>query len=97
MTTSPKNRLYKTRTALKQFLRVTYPAGRGRMVLRTELDWTRDIEPVAISDDGTTSMFEVEADQPYRWTANWTRLALASGGGTCRAGDFAEQQACEVW
>jgi predicted alpha/beta superfamily hydrolase len=59
------NRLYKTNVALKRSLSVAYPAGRGRLVLRTELDWDRDVEPAAVSDDGNTSVFEVEVDQPY--------------------------------
>jgi hypothetical protein len=33
-----KERLYKTHTTLERTLRVAYPAGKGRMVLRTEQD-----------------------------------------------------------
>src|SRR5688572_5167189 len=40
-----KERLYKTGTTLERTLRVAYPAGRGHVVLRTELDWEKDIEP----------------------------------------------------
>ena len=58
-------RLYKTGTTLERTLRVAYPAGRGRIVLRTELDWEKDIEPDAVSDDGNTSTFTVRADQPF--------------------------------
>src|SRR5262245_49041967 len=46
-------------------IRVHYPAGRGRMVLRTELDWERDVEPEAISNDGDTSTFRIEARRPF--------------------------------
>jgi hypothetical protein len=35
------------------------------MVLRTEKDWDRDIEPIAVSEDGTVSTFELEADQAH--------------------------------
>jgi predicted alpha/beta superfamily hydrolase len=35
------------------------------MVLRTETDWERTIEPRAISEDGNVSTFELEADQPF--------------------------------
>lgn len=56
---------YKTRSPLKRTLRVTYPAGEGQMVLRTELDWERDIEPVEVSADGVTSTFELEAQRPF--------------------------------
>jgi len=35
------------------------------MVLRTEEDWMVDIEPVSVSEDGTTWTFKLEADQPF--------------------------------
>src|SRR5262245_29233116 len=35
------------------------------MVLRTELDWDRDQEPVAVSEDGETSTFALETRQPF--------------------------------
>lgn len=63
--TATKERLYKSTQMLRRTLRVQYPAGQGRMVLRTELDWDRDIEPISVSDDGTTTTFSVEADQPF--------------------------------
>jgi predicted alpha/beta superfamily hydrolase len=65
MVTSAEKRLYKTDATLKRFVRVCYPADRGRLVLRTERDWERDIQPVTVSDDGNTVTFEVEADQPF--------------------------------
>jgi predicted alpha/beta superfamily hydrolase len=65
MTTPTKERLYKTRNALERSLRVSYPSGNGRLVLRTERDWDRNIEPIQVSDDGNTSIFQLEADQPY--------------------------------
>ena len=42
-----RDKLYKTEATLKRTVRVCYPAGRGRIVLRTELDWDRNVEPVA--------------------------------------------------
>ena len=45
--------LYNTRTTLRRLLRVRYPLQDGRIVLRTELDWDRNLEPAAVSDDGT--------------------------------------------
>src|SRR5262245_18254898 len=57
--------LYATRTTLERTLRVAYPAGAGRIVLRTEQDWERDVESIAVSDDGTTWTFRVRADQPF--------------------------------
>jgi predicted alpha/beta superfamily hydrolase len=64
-TETSKERLYKTSTVLKRSLRVAYPAGKGRMVLRTEFDWDKDIEPVSVSEDGNITTFEIEADQPF--------------------------------
>lgn len=58
-------RLYRTGTTLERTLRVAYPAGRGRVVLRTERDWERDIEPDIVSDDRNTSTFTIRADQPF--------------------------------
>src|SRR4029079_7613379 len=40
-------------------------AGGGRLFLRTEQDWEKDIEPVSVSEDGNTSTFRLRADQPY--------------------------------
>src|SRR5580765_3815941 len=65
MATTTKQRLYKTETKLKRKLRVSYPAGKGRLVLRTDEDWDKDIEPISVSEDGNTSTFELEADQPF--------------------------------
>jgi predicted alpha/beta superfamily hydrolase len=58
-------RLYRTHTMLERTLRVGYPAGRGAIVLRTELDWERDIAPESVSDDGETWTFRLQVDQPY--------------------------------
>ena len=65
MTTPETTRLYRTERTLTRTVRVAYPSGRGRMVLRTEKDWERNVEPVAVSQDGDISTFEVEADQPF--------------------------------
>src|SRR5215831_4793323 len=65
MSTAEKVRLYTTRSMLERTLRVSYPAGNGRLVLRTEQDWDKDIQPVEVSADGNTSTFQLRADQPY--------------------------------
>jgi hypothetical protein len=77
MATSAK-RLYRTERTLTRTLRVAYPAGRGRMVLRTELDWDRDLEPVAVSEDGNVSTFALEVDQPFLYF----KPCLVEGGAT---------------
>jgi len=61
---SSKEALYQTATRLQRRLRVAYPPGSGRMVLRTELDWDKDIEPVLVSTEGV-STFTIEANRPY--------------------------------
>jgi predicted alpha/beta superfamily hydrolase len=63
--TAVKEKMYKTSTTLTRRLRVMYPVGFGKMVLRTELDWDEVIEPVEISSDGNTSTFEIKAAQPF--------------------------------
>ena len=34
-------------------------------MIRTELDWERDVHPEALSSDGSTATFEIEAQQPF--------------------------------
>ena len=65
MATTATTRLYRTERSLTRTLRVAYPSGRGRMVLRTEKDWEKNIEPAAVSEDGNVSTFQLEADQPF--------------------------------
>jgi predicted alpha/beta superfamily hydrolase len=82
--------MYQTTTTQRRDLHVHYPAGRGRILMRTELDWERDLEPAAVSEDGTVSTFTLEAKQPFlyfkaclktpaggvRWTVGPNMLAL---------------------
>jgi predicted alpha/beta superfamily hydrolase len=56
--------LYTTETKLARTLRIAYPPGSGRMILRTELDWDKDVEPISVSAGGV-STFRVEAHHPY--------------------------------
>ena len=65
MPTQATEKLYKTREAVRRTVRVRYPSEQGRIVLRTEKDWDKDVEPIALSEDGTTWTFSVEADQPF--------------------------------
>jgi len=60
-----EERLYQTETMLKRTVRVCYPVAGARMVLRTERDWEKDIEPIAVSEDGNTFTFEAQADRPF--------------------------------
>ena len=57
--------MYQTETLLRRQIRLRYPAGRGRIVLRTELDWEQDVEPILVSDDGDTTTFALETRRPF--------------------------------
>jgi len=64
-----------TGPSLRREGRVYYPAGRGRIVMRTELDWERDLLPTSVSDDGTCSIFTVESDRPFLYCKACLRTA----------------------
>ena len=57
--------MYHTNHRLRRALHVHYPAEDGRIVLRTELDWNTDVEPVSVSADRQTHEFVLEADRPF--------------------------------
>jgi predicted alpha/beta superfamily hydrolase len=63
--TVKEEKISRTGTILQRTLRVSYPAAGMRLVLRTELDWNRNVEPVAVSEDGNTSTFQLQANQPF--------------------------------
>lgn len=72
-------------------VRVHYPRDRGRVVLRTDVDWERDVEPTKSKDGAWT--FQLDAgDRPFVWfkpvlkdgsAPTWSqgpnRLAVADG------------------
>ena len=60
-----KQKLRKAGPILERTLRVSYPVAGGRLILRTEQDWNRDIEAVAINEDGNTWTFRLQASQPF--------------------------------
>jgi len=73
----------------RRTLRVIYPLAEGRIVLRTEQDWTRDVEPDGPDDGGHTFTFTVESSKPFLyfkpvlrvgdevvWTPGANRLVL---------------------
>jgi predicted alpha/beta superfamily hydrolase len=49
----------------RRTLRVVYPLREGRIALRTEQDWARDIEPDAPEEGGHTFTFTVSSDKPF--------------------------------
>ena len=94
-TTSSDSGLYQTGTVLRRQLRVRYPLTGGRIVLRTDLDWDRDLEATSVSDEGTTFTFELEAKRPFlyfkpcwrigddtRWAVGANGLVLMTAPGT---------------
>ena len=60
----PEQTLYRTKSLLERTLRIAYPPNAGRIVLRTELDWDKNIEPISVTAGGV-STFRVEAHQPF--------------------------------
>ena len=62
---SENTELYRTETVLTRDLRVRYPVEEGRIVLRTDLDWDRDIEAASVSGDRTSFTFRLEAKRPF--------------------------------
>jgi predicted alpha/beta superfamily hydrolase len=72
--------MHEVGTLLRRRLRVRYPAGRGRILLRTELDWDENLEPVETHDDGETSTFELETHRSYLYF----KVCLATADGTVR-------------
>jgi predicted alpha/beta superfamily hydrolase len=56
--------MYRTNNLLSRTLRVAYPPEAGSLILRTDLDWDKDVKPVAVTSDGI-STFEVEAYRPF--------------------------------
>lgn len=61
----------------RRTLRVVYPLRQGHIVLRTERDWERDIEPDAPTEGGHTFMFTVESDKPFLYVKPCLRLGDA--------------------
>ena len=51
----------------RRTLRVIYPLGDsgGRIVLRTERDWSRDVLPDAPEEGGHTFTFTLESERPF--------------------------------
>jgi predicted alpha/beta superfamily hydrolase len=56
--------MYRAKTPLTRQLRIAYPPGSGDIVLRTELDWGKDVEPSSATKDGI-STFQVRSDHPF--------------------------------
>ena len=70
-------------------IRVVYPRGRGELVLRTELDWERDVWPDRVDDAEQRAEFRLDSERSYleykpclrdfaglRWSVGTNKLAL---------------------
>jgi predicted alpha/beta superfamily hydrolase len=82
-------------TGFRRELRVRHPAVDGRMILRTDVDWDRDVDADSVSTDGTTRTFTIESPRPFvyyktglrdddgatRWEIGEPRLALMTATG----------------
>lgn len=77
----------------RRTLRVHYPLTEGRIVLRTDLDWNKDVEAAATHNQ-TTFDFPCESDRPFlyfkpcwrigdelRWSVGANQLLLLTGSG----------------
>ncbi len=58
-------------------VRVRYPVEAGRIVLRTDADWGRNVEAREISDDATSYDFALSSTHPYVY---FKPLLLRNGG-----------------
>lgn len=54
-------------TASTYVVRVYYPMNAGRLVLRTDLDWNRNLEADSTSSDGTQWTFRFVSSEPFHY------------------------------
>lgn len=62
-------------TIHRRKVNVHFPAGQGRMVLCTDDDWERELEPSEVSADGQTSTFVLESTRLYCYLKPGLRTA----------------------
>ena len=63
-TESPAN-MYSLHEVRELCLRVYYPNDCGQLVLRTDLDWHKDVLPIAIDPKGSFAEFKLETTHPF--------------------------------
>ena len=81
------------RAAMKQVIRVNYPANNGHIGLRTDYDWDFNIEARSTEQSGCVSEFCIQSERPYfyfkpvllcenrvRWARGENCLAVATSG-----------------
>jgi predicted alpha/beta superfamily hydrolase len=57
--------MYQTESILERRVDVFYPAGQRRIIMRTELDWDRDIDPEDVTGSRDRFSFRLQARRPY--------------------------------
>jgi enterochelin esterase-like enzyme len=86
---------------------VRYPLERGRLTLRAEPDWERDIEPVSADPGAGRFVFRLPGDRPFayfkpvlheagspRWARGENGLCLANGRASVAYPFFFEEPGC---
>lgn len=58
----------------RRTLRILYPLREGRIVLRTEQDWSRDIPPDSPEGSGHAFTFTLESDKPFLYVKPCLRI-----------------------
>src|SRR5689334_14391619 len=53
------------KATITQIIRVTYPGKDGRLILRTDQDWDRDIEAQLVDSKRSIWEFAIQTDQPF--------------------------------
>lgn len=90
-------------------VRVHYPVDTGEVQLRTDLDWDRDVAPIATSRDGSARTFELGDERPFhyfkpvlrragelRWAEGDDRLSIRGGPVLDVYPHFERDEACHV-
>jgi predicted alpha/beta superfamily hydrolase len=72
--TSPTD-LYKLHEKRKVCLRIHYPTNLDQLVLRTDMDWDKDIEPTSIDHAGLFAEFHFETARPFVYLKSCLRRA----------------------
>ncbi len=88
---TPLGSIYSLHDTHRISLRINYPSGLEQMVLRTELDWDKNVLPIAIDAKGRFAEFSLETTRPFlylkpcrrtssglRWATGANALVLAT-------------------
>ena len=62
---APVQKLYALHETRNVRLRIHYPTDLDQLVLRTDMDWDKDILPISIDRDGLFAEFGFETTQPF--------------------------------